>query len=255
MKGELVIGAIAGDILGSPYERNAIYNPDVDLTDEQDFTDDSILTIATMECMLDDSEEFEKYYMKWGRKFIGESIWGKNFFKWLHEGDCKVINHSWGNGCLMRISPIAYFPGTEEDCKRLAILSCQYTHNCPESFLAAIEYVGYLYRLLHHIPVQGMINNYEFYLNNPTGFDCSVKSVKQAYSSYIHGGSIGGDVVLNCIKSAIRLGGDTDTIGAMTGALAETGFSVQNLTYLLGYLTSDMIRIVREFSKKFNSMK
>lgn len=121
MKGELVIGAIAGDILGSPYERNAIYNPDVDLTDEQDFTDDSILTIATMECMLDDSEEFEKYYMKWGRKFIGESIWGKNFFKWLHEGDCKVINHSWGNGCLMRISPIAYFPGTEEDCKRLAI--------------------------------------------------------------------------------------------------------------------------------------
>ena len=70
MKGELVIGAIAGDILGSPYERNAIYNPDVDLTDEQDFTDDSILTIATMECMLDDSEEFEKYYMKWGRKFI-----------------------------------------------------------------------------------------------------------------------------------------------------------------------------------------
>lgn len=94
MKGELVIGAIAGDILGSPYERNAIYNPDVDLTDEQDFTDDSILTIATMECMLDDSEEFEKYYMKWGRKFIGESIWGKNFFKWLHEGDCKVINHS-----------------------------------------------------------------------------------------------------------------------------------------------------------------
>ena len=65
MKGELVIGAIAGDILGSPYERNAIYNPDVDLTDEQDFTDDSILTIATMECMLDDYEEFEKYYMKW----------------------------------------------------------------------------------------------------------------------------------------------------------------------------------------------
>ena len=66
---------------------------------------------------------------------------------------------------------------------------------------------------------------------------------------------MGGDVVLNCIKSAIRLGGDTDTIGAMTGALAETGFSVQNLTYLLGYLTNDMIKIVREFSKKFNSME
>lgn len=259
MRGDLVIGAILGDILGSPYERipQGLCNPDIDLSEGREFTDDSILTVATMECMLDDSEEFERYYMRWASKFINKSVWGKNFATWVKNGDCKKIEHSWGNGCLMRISPIAYYPGTEEECKRLAILSCQYTHNCPESFLAAIKYIEVLYRYLHHMPVVNLTNNYQLYLNNPTGFDCSVASVDQAYSAFLEISNLEGAMVGDCINAAIRLGGDTDTIGAMTGALAETILpsSEDFQDVVEEFLPEDMFDIVVRFSERFNDYK
>lgn len=259
MKGDLVIGAILGDILGSPYERlpQGLCNPNIDLSEDRKFTDDSILTIATMECMLDGSEEFERYYMKWANRFINKPLWGKHFATWVKNGDCKKIEHSWGNGCLMRISPIAYYPGTEEECKRLAILSCQYTHNCPESFLAVIKYIEVLYRYLHHMPVINISNNYKLYLNNQTGFDCSVKSVDQAYSAFLESRSIENPTVIECIMKAIKLGGDTDTIGAMTGALAETIFPVQRIHQEIveKILPEDMFDIVVKFSTLFNNYK
>ena len=110
---QCVIGAILGDIIGSIYEDSDINSYDFSLfTNKSDFTDDSVLTIATMDCLLK-SEDYATMYKIYARKFPDRG-YGMGFTNWLLKSKPFPYN-SCGNGSAMRVSPMAWYYESLDD--------------------------------------------------------------------------------------------------------------------------------------------
>ena len=125
-----ILGAIAGDIIGSSYEFNNVKSLNFELfTNETFFTDDSVLTIATMYVLLN-SSDYAKTYHSFGRRFPHRG-YGGGFKKWLISDNPKPYN-SYGNGAAMRVSPIGWYCNSIDDVLAEAEKSAEVTHNHPE---------------------------------------------------------------------------------------------------------------------------
>ena len=102
-----MIGAITGDIVGSVFEWNNIKQKEFELfTKESDFTDDTVMTIATIDSIINDMP-FADSYKKWFRKYPDRG-YGGNFMGWGISNSLEPYN-SWGNGSAMRVSPVGYY--------------------------------------------------------------------------------------------------------------------------------------------------
>ena len=124
-----ILGAIAGDIIGSIYERCPPENLDFPLfSPESRFTDDSVMTIATTSALLGD-RDFGAAYRHWGLRYP-RAGYGSGFHAWLQSDDPQPYN-SWGNGSAMRVSPVAWFATSESEALDLARESALPTHNHP----------------------------------------------------------------------------------------------------------------------------
>ena len=148
-------GAILGDIIGSPYEfdRNNIKTKDFDLFSEKsEFTDDSILTLAVaealMNCGVDADEETMKKALVAAMKKYGDRYpfagYGAQFSMWLHEDAPKPYN-SFGNGSAMRVSAAAWL--CQEDLRkmlRVAAVTAEVSHNHPEGVKGAQAHCSFL---------------------------------------------------------------------------------------------------------------
>jgi len=131
----LIIGAIAGDIIGSVFEWNNVKSLNFDLfCPGSIFTDDSVLTLATMYALLNDTG-YAQVYQTFGRKFP-KAGYGHNFRLWLSSDNPKPYN-SWGNGSAMRVSPIGWFYNNIGDILLEAKKSAEVTHNHPEGIKGA----------------------------------------------------------------------------------------------------------------------
>lgn len=129
--GDILIGAIAGDIIGSIYEHNNIKTTDFNLfSKDSRFTDDTVLTVATMDCLLN-NKDYAKIYKDYCHKYPNAG-YGMRFIKWSFSSDLKPYN-SWGNGSAMRVSPVAYAFNNIEDVLLNAKKSAEVTHNHPEA--------------------------------------------------------------------------------------------------------------------------
>ena len=130
-----MIGAIAGDIIGSVYEHNPIKTTDFPLfQDFSLFTDDTVLTIALASSILYDipyKNELEKFYYKYPN-----AGYGGNFHTWASGHDQQPYN-SWGNGSAMRVSPVGFAYNTIEEVLQHAKESAEITHNHPEGIKGA----------------------------------------------------------------------------------------------------------------------
>jgi ADP-ribosylglycohydrolase len=134
-KNRLILGAVAGDIIGSAYEFNNVKTTEFDLfTKETYFTDDSVLTIATMEALLK-KLDYTETYQKYGRMYPYRG-YGGHFENWLYEEKPEPYN-SWGNGSAMRSSPIGWYCGTIEAVMEEAKKSAEVSHNHPEGIKGA----------------------------------------------------------------------------------------------------------------------
>ena len=134
-KEKLIIGAIAGDIIGSVYEWNNIKTVDFDLfCKESDFTDDSVLTVATMYAVMN-KKDYAEVYQKFGRCYPLRGYGGR-FSAWLLSDNPKPYN-SWGNGSAMRVSPIGWYCNSLDDVMAEAQRSAEVTHNHPEGIKGA----------------------------------------------------------------------------------------------------------------------
>ena len=101
-----MLGAIAGDIIGSLFEGNNIKNRQFPLfISNSTFTDDTVLTVATADCILHNGS-FEKFYRKYYQKYPGRG-YGLRFSMWAGSPDGKPYN-SWGNGSAMRVGPVGF---------------------------------------------------------------------------------------------------------------------------------------------------
>ncbi|MBO4539473.1 MAG: ADP-ribosylglycohydrolase family protein [Clostridia bacterium] len=233
-----MIGAIIGDIVGSVYEWNNIKTKDFQLFDNRSFfTDDTVMTLAVgkalAECSgnYDDLERQAVFWMqKLGRMYPNRGF-GGHFSIWLNEEDPKPYN-SWGNGSAMRVSPCAYFARSLEEVKCLSFQVTSVSHNHSEGIKGAEATAVATYMALHGTPKEEirtyLRKNYyklNFKLDDIRAdyqFDVSCQgSVPQALQAFLEANDFE-----DAIRNAVSIGGDSDTIGAITGSIAAAYYPV-----------------------------
>jgi len=134
-KKELIIGAIAGDIIGSVYEWHNVKTMNFDLfCSHSKFTDDSVLTLATMDAIMNQNK-YSSTYQLFGRNYPNRG-YGGHFRSWIQSENPKPYN-SWGNGSAMRVSPIGWYGNSIEEVLAEAKKSAECTHNHPEGIKGA----------------------------------------------------------------------------------------------------------------------
>lgn len=254
-------GALIGDIVGSIYEMNPIKGvKDFQYYDEKShYTDDTIMTLATMSKLIHDSNYSLEY--KWaGNKYYGD-YYGKEFKKWL-KAENVYSNFSYGNGAAMRISPIGYAFNNINDVYSEAIKSAMSSHNHHEAIKGALCISGCIFKLHNEAASKDEIYDYvckTFYdldlhfLEPFPKFKVSCQdTVPIAINAFLQS-----DDLMSCIRLCISLGGDCDTIASMAGELMNAYKGAEDLLlrdseFLAKKLDKYQKMVLDEFNVKFN---
>ncbi|MBP5750756.1 MAG: ADP-ribosylglycohydrolase family protein [Firmicutes bacterium] len=235
-----MLGAIIGDICGSVYEfDNERRLEKLELFKKGCFpTDDSVMTAAVARALMDswgDSDSVIRQTLVDAMHYYGHLFpragYGGRFFNWLASCDRRPYN-SWGNGSGMRVSPAGWMYDTLEETLRAAKLTAEVTHDHPEGIKGAqaIAAAIFLARAGSSKEVIRQFTEDNFYALDftldeirPTyEFTESCQgSCPQAIEAFLEGDSFE-DVILK----AISIGGDSDTIAAMAGAIAEAYYGI-----------------------------
>ena len=255
---KLIIGAISGDTIGSVFEWHNVKSLDFDLfCPNSRFTDDSVLTLATMHALLNDGD-YAKAYYAFGKKFPNAG-YGHSFRRWLSSNDPKPYN-SWGNGSAMRVSPVGWFYNSIDDTLLEAKKSAEVTHNHPEGIKGAQATTAAVFLARTGKSKDDIknfiIDRFGYTLNRKIDdirpdyeFDVSCQgSVPEAIIAFLESTDFE-----NAIRLAISIGGDSDTIACITGGIAEAFY--RNIpdeitNKVLNTLPEELIRIIEEFSVK-----
>ena len=221
-----MLGAIAGDIIGSAHEFGRTKSKDFPLfVPDSTFTDDSVLTVAVARAILTDGD-YQKAVREIGRRFPAAG-YGGFFQSWLRSPDPKPYN-SWGNGSAMRVSPVGFAFDTVDEVLREAARTAEFTHNHPEGikgaqatalavFLARTEWDKDLIRVEITARVGYDLNRTVDGIRPGYGFDESCqRTVPEAIVAFLDSTSYE-----DAIRNAISLGGDADTLACITGGIAE----------------------------------
>ena len=235
-------GAILGDIIGSPFEFDrGEKTKDFDLfTRGCGFTDDSVMTVAVAEALLavgPDANEMEieeaviANMQDWGRSYPHAGYGGK-FRQWLKERKPKPYG-SYGNGSAMRVSAAGWLYPTIERTREVAELTAAVTHNHPEGIRGAVATASCIF-LARNGATKEEIKSYvenEFHYSLSRTLDeirpyyhhvesCQ-QTVPEAITAFLEAESFE-----DAIRNAVSLGGDTDTLAAITGSIAEAYFGI-----------------------------
>ena len=224
-----MLGAIAGDVIGSRFEFNNHRSRDFDLFQEHTsvFTDDTVLTVAVAKWLLGDASLSENIVD--AHKRYPYASYGAMFQKWAASGGGEPYN-SFGNGSAMRVSPVAYAARDEQECLELAEESAAVTHNHPEGIKGAQATAWATWAALQGHA--GYVIKAE--IEDKFGYDLQ----RDWFAGYRFDATCQGTVppALICaldatgyedfIRQAVSIGGDTDTIGAIGGAVAGELFGV-----------------------------
>jgi ADP-ribosylglycohydrolase len=256
-----ILGAITGDIIGSIYEFDNIKATDFPLFSEGCYaTDDSIMTFATMDVLINKGD-YTETYQRYGRKYPDpEGGYGENFNEWIQTKQPRPYN-SWGNGSAMRVSPVGWVYDTLEWTIEEAKKSAEVTHNHPEGIKGAQATASAIY-LAHNGKTKGEIKKY---IVDTFGYDLNRKidEIRPIYDFDIScQGSVPEAIIAflessdyeNAIRLAISIGGDSDTIACITGGIAEAFYGqVPNniLKKVLEILPKEFVSLAEEFSLKY----
>ena len=266
-----MLGAIIGDVVGSRFEFNNIKTKEFDLiTNESTFTDDTVLTIAVMDWSLNaeikNEETITKYFQKWARKYPNSGFGGRFSREWLWNNNPKPYN-SKGNGSGMRISPVAYIANNKDELFNLADIVTKVTHNHREGIKGArvIAYATYL--ALHGASKDEIREMAESYYPEIASFSYE-QLVKEYYFNELAETTCPQAVYCflisknfeDCLRTSVSIGGDTDTLCAMSCAIAEAYYgriSLSLIESVRNKLPQEMLTIIDSFKQKFvgNGMK
>ena len=221
-----MLGAIAGDIIGSVYEVIDIKTTDFPLFSERStFTDDTVLTVAVADSILNDIP-YEINLKRYFRMFP-HAGYGGTFWAWAASESMEPYN-SWGNGSAMRVSPVGFAYDTIDDVLREARRSAEVTHNHPEGIkgaqaVAASVFLARSDESRDRIR-QFIEERFAYNLSEPLDeireyytFDVSCQgSVPQAITAFLESTDYE-----DAVRKAISIGGDSDTIACITGGIAQ----------------------------------
>ncbi len=254
-----MLGAIIGDIVGSRFEFNNTNKTDFKLfTSECSFTDDTICTIAIADAILR-SVSFEQSLLEWCRKYPNpKGAYGCSFSQWINSKTPTPYG-SFGNGSAMRVSPCGYL-STRQDVLISARKSAECTHNHPEGIKGAecIADCIYLARKEKNIKliIELVEDVYGYNISqtcdeirqtNSFNETCQI-TVPQAIVCFLESTDFE-----SAIRLAISIGGDSDTIAAITGCIAEAYYGIpqhiQDKAW--EYLPKEMQEVVTQFKQKY----
>jgi len=253
-----MIGAIIGDVIGSRFEKNNIKVKDFELfTPECCFTDDTVLTIAIADCILN-SKEYSTTIKEYGRAFPFAG-YGGNFKKWL-AGIITGPYNSWGNGSAMRVSPVGFAYNDEEKILEEAKKSASITHNHEEGIKGAqaISMAVFLARKGNSKQV------IKEYIENKFGYDLNrtIDEIRPTYKFDVScQGSVPESIIAflesknfeDAIRIAISIGGDSDTIACMAGTISEAYYQSipeELINKTNEYLPEKFQNIIGNFQRK-----
>ena len=222
------------------------------------FTDDTVLTIATMDCILN-KKSYTKGYQSYGRKYPDAGFAGM-FYDWIFDEYPEPYD-SWGNGSAMRVSPVGWAYNTLDKVLLQAKRSAEVTHNHPEGIRGAQATASAIFlaktgKTKEEIK-QFIENTFEYDLNRSLAeirpsyqFDVSCQgSVPEAVIAFLESTDFE-----SAIRLAISIGGDSDTIACIAGALAEAFFQdIPEYIFenTLRVLPQEFVEVIEEFSIKF----
>lgn len=225
-----MLGAIIGDFVGSIYEMNNIHTTDFPFFSETcTFTDDSMMTVAVMEALLSD-RDYAGCMRKYGRQYP-DAGYGSRFLAWVNDAAAPAYN-SFGNGSAMRVSPAGWIAHSLEEALDLARDTALPTHNHPEGVLGAQVVAGCIFLLRQgrsKEKIRAWVEEMGYPMNQTIAelqqtyrFDVSCRgSVPQAIQAFIESSDFE-----SAIRLGVSIGGDSDTIASIAGALAEVVYPI-----------------------------
>ena len=258
-------GAILGDMIGAPFEFDrGDKTKDFEMfTDATGFTDDSVMTIAVAETLMDtmgqDDEAIKtalvRSMQKWGRKYP-DAGYGVRFSHWLLKEEPQPYN-SYGNGSAMRVSAAGWLYDTLEKTRHAARLTAEVTHNHPEGIKGAEATASAIF-LSRTGADKAAIREY---IIREFGYDLSrtcdeirptyhhVESCQQTVPEAITAFLEGTDFE-DVIRTAVSLGGDCDTLTCIAGSIAEAFYGVPILyeAECTARLPEDMLEVLKRFN-------
>ncbi|MEE4241478.1 MAG: ADP-ribosylglycohydrolase family protein [Desulfopila sp.] len=258
-----MIGAIAGDIIGSAYEHAPIKTKEFPLFHPLcRFTDDSVLTAGVALAILTNRPYIEVLW-EMGRRYPSAG-YGSSFLAWLHCSDPKPYN-SWGNGAAMRVSPVGFAFADEEEVLLQAAKSAEISHNHPEGIKGAQATALAVYLAGNGSSKEAIrtviAERFGYDLQHRVddirpwySFDISCQgSVPQALIAFFDS-----DSYEDAVRNAVSLGGDSDTLACITGGIAEAfygGLPAEILEGVQGYLSTELWEICTAFRQKYGEKK
>ena len=262
-----MIGAIIGDVVGSTREFNeyhGIPKPGKDLTlvpENSFFTDDTVLTVALMDWAMHaetrDSNSVTKYLQKWARKYPHSGFGGRFVTEWLWNDNPKPYG-SYGNGSGMRVSPVAYIAKSKEDLLELSDLVTGVTHNHPEGMKGARSIALATYMALHGASKEDIREmalsmypeiatfTYDDLVKNYHFNELSQTTCPQALFCFLISISFE-----DCVRTSASIGGDMDTLMAMSCAIAEAYYKdipEKLINDVWNKLPKDIQHVISEFN-------
>lgn len=224
-----MIGAIAGDIIGSVHEGAGTKTLNFPLFHRHcRFTDDSVLTVASAACLLDGgdyTDYYHDYFHAWP-----DAGFGGNFFQWAAARDRQPY-YSYGNGAAMRVSPVGFACGTLEEVLRQAERSAAVSHDHPEGIRGAQATATAIFLARQGEEKTAIRARLEELFDYDLGrtldeirpryrFDVSCQgSVPESIIAFLEA-----DDYESTIRNAISLGGDADTMACIAGGIAEAWY-------------------------------
>ena len=258
-----MIGAILGDIIGSPHEFLGVKTKTFKLLDPEDnfITDDTLMTLAIAKAVLEAKKDFKllsqkakQYMLEIGNQF--PAGYGTKFREWLKSDDPQPYN-SYGNGAAMRVSPCGMYYDHEDDVTSCSYAVTSVTHNHPEGLKAAEATALAIFYLKQGMDKKTLkIKMSKYYLLHDTLDEIrsdyqftedASETVPQAIQSFLEGKDY-----IDTIRNAVSLGGDADTLACIAGALAGVYYGIPKKLYMLldSYVYDDtLLRIINQFEK------
>ena len=278
-----MLGAMIGDIVGSKYEFNNTFDYDFEMFGEGcDFTDDTICTVAVADAILN-GRSYQESLLDWCRRYPSpKGAYGGRFAGWIHSLDPQPYN-SFGNGSAMRVSPVAWLFDDLSQVLEEAEKTALPTHNHPEGIKGAkaVAHAIWYFRKSRFSEESKDSENEETKgLKNENakaskdenetiqGFMSIARSYYEDFDTRVYPKGKFDETCMDAVplsfyllsqassfEDAIRLaishGGDSDTIGAIVGSIAEARFGIpqEMKEKTLSYLPDDMKDIWKQFAE------
>lgn len=255
-----MLGAIAGDIIGSVYEgsKQPFSENFPILSNNSRFTDDTVLTIAIAEAILTDGN-YQKSVLKYARKYPNAG-YGGSFRTWMLSADPQPYN-SFGNGSAMRVSPVGWAYSSLDDVLAEAERSAAITHDHPEGIKGAQAIALSIFYARKGFAKQDILGevqkrfgyNLDQQLSTIRGsfkFDVTCQgTVPPALIAFRESENIE-----SAIRKSVSLGGDADTLGAICGAVAEAyyhKFPQEIMDLINDRLPDEFLDVLSAFYNRF----